>query len=121
LKHILFALLFLRLMAPPGICLCKVSSPATAFFADLFGKDAPPTEQDDDDDHAPGCPASKLSEGMGLRPANVAPPDDDGVMVSLPPPEHRLTGSASLSSDPYDTPDQPGESCLYLTLCALRI
>src|SRR5262245_36093641 len=68
LYRALLLLVFLRLMAPPGICLCKSAAPVHVFLADLLGGLPPAPEPEDDDDHAPGCPASKLCEGMGLWP-----------------------------------------------------
>ena len=64
-RRVLCLLMFLRLLAPPGICLCKLSAPAVAY---LSGNPAPDSEQSsEDDDHAPGCPCSPLASAMGLR------------------------------------------------------
>ena len=63
--RILYVLIFLRLMAPPGVCLCKLSAPALAFLA---GNSLPQEDQTQDDDHLPGCPCSPLCAGMGLQP-----------------------------------------------------
>jgi hypothetical protein len=74
LKLILFVLLTLRLLMPPGICVCKLSSPAARLLAQVLGNElpAPPTETDHDD-HDDGCPAGPLKEALGLRPAGPGP------------------------------------------------
>src|SRR5438046_8271238 len=72
--RILGLLLFLRLLAPPGICICKLSAPV---FACLSGQDCPAETEEGDDDHSPGCPCSPFAAGMGLRaPSEPAPAPD---------------------------------------------
>ena len=72
--RILYLLLFVRLMAPPGVCLCKLSAPAVAY---LSGMPLPADQQAPDEDHTPGCPCSPLSAGMGLRaPTDTVPVPD---------------------------------------------
>ena len=119
----LVALMALRLLMPPGICACKLSSPAARLLADFFQTARSlPTAPDgeEDDDHAPGCPASPLAVAMGLMPAShpVLPPDltlerppaleeaELALCVNLPPPE----AACDLAPGP-----------LYQTLCALLI
>jgi hypothetical protein len=78
---ILSVLITLRLLMPPGICACKLSSPASRLLAAAWGAELPPPSPPPthtDDDHAPGCPASSLAEGLG-----VAPPSGPGPVVAL--------------------------------------
>jgi hypothetical protein len=122
-RQVLFVLLTIRLLLPPGICVCQWHSPAARFVVSLLntGKEVPPPPPEEkEDDHEPGCPASKLAAGMGLRPAS--PP-------ALPPaalPEF-LTGVAVLAPSSHaDNAQQiPGrrlpDTSLYLTVCALLI
>jgi hypothetical protein len=56
--RVLFVLLTLRLLMPPGVCVCHL--------ADAVGRAEPAPESGDD--HHPGCPASYLSLGLGLKP-----------------------------------------------------
>jgi hypothetical protein len=78
---ILSVLITLRLLLPPGICVCKLSSPASRLLAAALGAKLPPPPpppSHTDDDHSPGCPASSLAEGLG-----VAPPSGPGPIVAL--------------------------------------
>jgi hypothetical protein len=123
LHRILFVLLTIRLLLPPGICVCQWHSPAARLVVGLFhtGREVPPSPPvEKEDDHEPGCPASKLAAGMGLRPASPAPlppaasPEVvavSGALVLLP--------AASRDAD-FQT-RRPPPTDLYLTVCALRI
>jgi hypothetical protein len=85
-------LITLRLLMPPGICVCKLSSPASRLLLAVCGQEVPEPnspDEDRDDDHHPGCPASFLSVGMG-----VAPPSGPG-QIDLP-----LTGVVEAESAP---------------------
>jgi hypothetical protein len=77
---LLSTLIVLRLLMPPGICVCKLSSPASRWLAAAWGAELPPPPPPThtDDDHAPGCPASSLAEGLG-----VAPPPGPGPVSLL--------------------------------------
>ena len=124
LYRILIALMALRLLMPPGICACKLSSPAARLLADFLAltKPLPPAPPADaeDDDHAPGCPASPLAVAMGLKPAShpILPPD----LALERPPALEEAELAFCSHSPV-----PEVACclaqepLYLTLCALLI
>lgn len=123
LYRILIALMALRLLMPPGICACKLSSPAARLLAGFFrtGLPQPAAPADaEDDDHAPGCPASPLAVGMGLKPAShpILPPD---LALERPP----TLEEAELA--PCVAPPASAAACglatgpLYLTLCALVI
>ncbi len=119
----LFVLLTLRLLLPPGICVCQWHSPAARILAGMFntGKEVPPPPPpENEDDHEPGCPASKLAAGMGLRPASQPP---------LPPavtPEIVAEAAASVplavASSAEEFPAyRPPDSALYRTVRALLI
>jgi hypothetical protein len=124
LYRILFVLMALRLLMPPGICACKLSSPAARLLADFFQTGRPlqpvPPPDAEDDDHNPGCPASPLAVAMGLKPAShpILPPD------LAPEPSPALE-----EAEPVLVPDSPAaelacgpaQGPLYLTLCALLI
>jgi len=122
-RTILMLLIAIRLLMPPGICVCKWSSPAARFLVALLQSDRQvPIEQErDDDDHDAGCPASPLATGMGVKPPSVPllPP---GLSLD-PSPSLESTQSASsicadtVSPGRFDHPQDP----LYLTLRALLI
>jgi hypothetical protein len=123
LHRILFVLLTIRLMLPPGICVCQWHSPAARLVVGLLntGKEVPPSPPvENEDDHEPGCPASKLAAGMGLRPASPAqlPPavSPEIVAVSETPVQLPVVGS----DGDFHT-RRPSGADLYLRVCALRI
>jgi hypothetical protein len=122
LRALLMVLIVLRLLMPPGICACKWTSPAARFLVALLHSNRTiPTQDDRDDDHAPGCPASPLAVGMGVKPPSepLLPPT-----VSLDP-TPLLESAQSPPSMPamaalplvFTSPPDP----LYLTLRSLLI
>jgi hypothetical protein len=122
LYQVLFVLLTMRLLLPPGICVCQWHSPAARIVAGWLGTGIevpPPPPPEPEDDHEPGCPASKLAAGMGLRPASPPPVvpavSSEAVLVAVEP-----ARAADLSSGAFPTYRPPG-SGLYLTACALLI
>jgi hypothetical protein len=120
--RVLFALMTLRLLLPPGICVCKWNSPAARILADLMqtGKDIPPPEPEDENNDAPGCPASPFAAGMGLRPAPPPPLFLDPALET--PPLLAVTPSVlRLAPATAEPSSEPPEDALYLTLRTLRI
>lgn len=122
-RLILMVLIALRLMMPPGICACKWSSPAGRLLAGVLHTERQvPTEQErDDDDHAPGCPASPLAAGMGVKPSTepLLPPlpsfDALPSLSSIQP--LPLADADATPCPPFDPPQAP----LYLTVRALLL
>jgi hypothetical protein len=119
----LVALMALRLLMPPGICACKLSSPAARLLADFFqtARPQPPTPPDaEDDDHAPGCPASPLAVAMGLKPAShpILPPD---LALERPPALEEAEQAVYIDSPVSGAACGLAQGPLYLTLCALVI
>lgn len=89
----LFVLITIRLMVPPGVCICQASSPVLHVLARATGYPPPPTEDHHDHDHHPGCPCSGLSEGMGLKPASPGiDPPQPSIAAALPQPQSALPG-----------------------------
>lgn len=70
LRALLMILIVVRLLMPPGICACQWSSPAARVLVALLHSDRqiPSQQEQDNDDHDAGCPASPLSSGMGVVP-----------------------------------------------------
>jgi hypothetical protein len=112
-------LIGVRLLVPPCVCLCQLTAPAARFVAGLLGGDLPPPEPEDPDHHHDGCPASKLSVGLGVPPASCQPCIAPCVAVldrhpTRPSEIDPLFATFSLAADPPRPP-------LCLTLCALLI
>jgi len=121
-RAILMVLITIRLLMPPGICVCKLNSPAARFLVALLKSDKQvPNEEERDDDHAPGCPASPLATGMGVKPPAISLLPPDLSLDPLPPLESTPMISSPWGDSPshgrFDHPQDP----LYLTLRALLI
>ncbi len=122
--RILLVLLAVRLLMPPGICICKLSCPATRFVAHAFGTESPTHSEEEEDDHLPGCPASELAQGMGLKPAGPPAPSLDLANVQLfvlPPHGSLLVAPSAVSSAAPPSGPPPAKGPFYLTLCALLL
>jgi hypothetical protein len=70
----LLVLMAVRVLLPPGICICRYDAAAGRLLGSWLNVSLPalpaPVE-DDDDDHEPGCPCSPLAAALGLIPAAV--------------------------------------------------
>lgn len=125
--RILFVLLTIRLLMPPGICACKWNAPAARLLVALAGKPTatiPPAPAETDDDHAPGCPASFLAVGMGVWPPSEPVPSPDLSSELLPVPatsdvSERTPGPAFGCA--LDGSFPPAAEPLYLAQCSLLI
>jgi hypothetical protein len=86
---LLSLLIVLRLLMPPGICVCKLSCPASRLLAAVCGSELPTLPGDEaDDDHNPGCPACYLAQGLGVAPPSGPGPlflTLTGSVLPLPP------------------------------------
>jgi hypothetical protein len=121
--QVLFVLLTMRLLLPPGICVCQWHSPAARFIVSLFntGKEVPPSPPvETEDDHEPGCPASKLAAGMGLRPVvpPILPPGATFAVASAP---ETIAPTVAVFGEVEFSTYRPPDSRLYLMVCALLI
>jgi hypothetical protein len=117
---LLSGLIVLRLLMPPGICVCKLSSPALRVLAILTDTTPPAPPAEDDHEHLPGCPASHLAEGLG-----VAPPSGPGPFT-LPPAGWLNPAAAPAGPSAGDSLTPPGAAPfdsppLYVRQCALLI
>jgi hypothetical protein len=125
---LLSVLITLRLLMPPGICVCKLSSPASRLLAAALGAELPPPPPPPThttDDHDPGCPASPLAEGLG-----VAPPSGPGpilaLLLSMVVWSSGSDAPALVAPSPFATGLLPPPCCvrpptapLYVSQCAL--
>ena len=121
LHRLLILLIVARICVPPGMCLCKLEAPASRAVSWLLGTDERDMPRDDhhDDDHHPGCPASYLSLGLGLRPIPfIEPPplflSETAFTPSLPATTLVLSLPTRLTGFPADPP-------LYVSHCALTV
>jgi hypothetical protein len=112
-------LIGVRLLVPPCVCLCQLTAPAARFVAGLLGSDLPPPEPEDPDHHHDGCPASKLSVGLGVPPASGQPCLAPSAAVL----DHHPTRPAEIDTHfaPLSLAAGPPQTPLCLTLCALLI
>ena len=122
LRTILMVLIGIRMLMPPGICVCKWNSPAARFLVALWQSDRQvPAQEDREDDDAPGCPASPLAVGMGVKPPSepLLPPD---LSLDPPPPTESAQPFFSVWTDiAASAPSNHSHSPLYVTLRALLI
>jgi hypothetical protein len=124
LSRLLFVLITLRVLLPPGICICTWTAPAARLLAVCLATDAPVSAPatEHEDDHAPGCPASIFSTGLGVKPPAgpfVLPPD----LAGLVPTDPAATAPGTALPLPLAFPSDclPPAEGLYLTLCALLL
>jgi hypothetical protein len=124
LYKLLYVLMTARLLLPPGICICQSSAATARLLAEFLrtgmAVPTPEAEEDDRDDHAPGCPASKLSTGMGLLPATVLSTPDQPFTHAVPSADADAAPSFPAAGPVWPLSWPPGRS-LYLTVCSLRI
>ena len=120
LYRLLILLIVARTGVPPSMCLCKLEAPASRAVAWLLRTDMPDLPQhEEDDDHHPGCPASYLSLGLGLRPIPFLEPpplflSDSSFTPSLPATTLVVAVAPRTTGFPADPP-------LYVSHCALTV
>jgi hypothetical protein len=112
-----------RLLMPPGICACKWSAPAARFLAALTQGERPfPNEEErDDDDHEPGCPASPLAVGMGVKPPSEPLLPPSLALEPSPPPQSMPAFLSVCTETATPFPFAASPTPLYLTVRALLL
>ncbi len=120
-SQILVLLIIARILVPPCMCLCKLEAPAARAVAWVFGTDAPDLPHEEDDhDHHPGCPASYLSLGLGLKPMPFEEPEPP--FLSLPSYTPSLPAMTTLlAPDSIRSTSFPADPPLYVSYCALTV
>lgn len=118
--RLLCVLIFVRVMLPPGVCVCQLSGLSARLAAHLAGREQPPPPPEDDHGHDPGCPASPLSAALGLKPSHV--PQHAIAFVA---PSLDLAADAPAFTPPEELPSLPAawppDPHLYLTHCSFLI
>jgi hypothetical protein len=131
LRLLLVTLTLGRLLLPPGICVCKLTAPASRLLI-LLLRAKPPAlpanpSNEPEEDHAPGCPASILSTGMYVKPSEVPTrpaltfdhPLRPGLLEStaivVPPSQSQQRW------EPLESWQAPPDDPVYLTTCSLLI
>jgi hypothetical protein len=113
----------LRLLMPPGVCACKLGGPAGRMLAGLLNAQPAdsPVEPEENEDHDPGCPASRLAAGMGLVPASVL------LLLDIPATDAALWTPTPVLTPPPDSEGvvafaiPPADPIYYLAVRALRV
>ena len=119
-SRLLVLLILARLLVPPSMCLCKLEAPASRAVAWVLGSKPIDLPHDDhDDDHHPGCPASYLSLGLGLKPIPVVEPELGSVSVPVPPPS--LPAITLVVPVSIRTIHFAADPPLYVSHCALTV
>ena len=121
LSRLLVLLIIARILVPPCMCLCKLQAPASRAVAWVFGKEASDLPHEEDDhDHYPGCPASYLSLGLGLKPMPFLEPEPS--VSSLPSYTPFLPATTTiLAPDSVRAMSFPADPPLYVSHCALTV
>ena len=120
-SRLLVLLIIARILVPPCMCLCKLQTPACRAVAWVVGTDAPDLPHEEDDhDHHPGCPASYLSLGLGLKPMPFEEPQP--LFLSLPSYTPSLPATTTLlAPDSIRATSFPADPPLYVSHCALTV
>lgn len=120
LFRLLVLLIVVRILVPPCMCLCKLEAPAARAIAWVFGTEVPDGPIDDHDhDHHPGCPASYLSLGLGLKPMPfIEPPPSP---LSLPAPSAFLPATTLVVPVSITAMIFAADPPLYVSHCALTV
>jgi hypothetical protein len=122
LYRLLCMLIFVRVMCPPGVCLCKLSVLPARLAAHVFatGKEVPLPPAERDDEHDDGCPCSPFSAGMGLRTSDVP---QHAIAFVAPSLDLALEAPTLATFEEMQLPPLawPPEEHLYLTHCSILI
>ena len=105
LARFLVVFMALRMLAPPGVCLCELSLPLVRFLAEVFHSGGTPIPCDEEGDDTGGC-ICQLPAGVRAEP--VAPPPRPTASPELPVPfaavpssaPDRFAGAAASTSPP---------------------
>ena len=85
----------LRMLAPPGVCLCELSLPLVRFLAEVFHSGGTPVPCDEESDNGGGC-ICQLPAGVRAEP--TARPCRPSVSPEVPP---TIAAAPSPAPDPF--------------------
>jgi hypothetical protein len=117
LARSLVVFMAVRVLAPPGVCLCEISLPFVGDLADLFGPDRDPADCPLDD-HTHGCTTCQLPQGVQPRITTLPRPALAFELPAAAPaaPDGADRSRASASPLPAAPP-----RVIYLAVCSLLI
>jgi hypothetical protein len=119
-SRLLVLLIIARILVPPCMCLCKLEARASRAVAWVLGADdTPPPHEEQDHDHHPGCPASYLSLGLGLKPLPFVEPVPP--VLSLPSYTPSLDAATLVLAVSTHALGFPADPPLYVSHCALTV
>ena len=115
-----FLMLFMavRLLAPPGICVCELALPLKRLIAAAYHAPQPPDPCDEEDPRF-GCVVCQLPPAMESKPVPAPRP-----MLSLdvsPLQQVVFRAACNLSIDAYQPPLRPSSAAPYLSHSPLLI
>jgi hypothetical protein len=117
LARSLVVFMAVRMLAPPGVCLCEISLPFFGDLSRLLEPDGAPSDCPLDD-HTHGCTTCQLPQGVQPRTAAAARPAPAFEPAPAPaaarPAVDRSPAAAS-------SPPAPLPRAIYLQICALLI
>src|SRR4051794_5044254 len=73
LTRFLVVFMALRVLAPPGVCVCEVTRPVQCLLADACGAPRPPAHCDEEDPVC-GCTLCQLPPGVVVKHVSTPPP-----------------------------------------------
>lgn len=119
-SRLLVLLIIARILVPPCMCLCTLEAPASRAVAWVLGTDEPDLPHEGrDHDHHPGCPASYLSLGLGLKPLPFVEPASPAL--SLPSYSPSLAATTLVVPVSTRAVGFPADPPLYVSHCALTV
>jgi hypothetical protein len=119
LTRLLVVFMALRVLAPPGVCLCELTQPVERLLADAFGGPRPPAHCDEEDPLF-GCTLCQLPPGVEAKHVPAPPPPSAASeplapLASASSPAHDSSLDSSLPTLP------PAGRALYISHCAIVI
>jgi len=118
LARSLVVFMAVRVVAPPGVCLCELSLPFVGDLADLLGPDRDSSDCPFDD-HTHGCTTCQLPQGVQSRTA--APSPRPAPAFEPPPAPSATVDAAGPSCAPAPPLPTPPPRAIYLDCCSLLI
>jgi len=119
LARFLTLFMAVRLLAPPGICLCELALPLERLIAATYHAPQPP-DHCEEEDPLFGCLVCQLPPAVESKQL-LAPASPVLSLDVSPPLQVAFRAAFSLSIDAYQPPLRPPGAALYLSHCPLLL